>query len=180
MGCQSLGVQHPGELFRLLRGVVDPCEEGVLKGDASPRGDEILLAVVQEVVEGIRLRRGMRRSRSSWFGACSDTARVLCSLAPASRSIAPRTPTVDMVMWRAPIPTSALSASCARSTLGTLSSGSPIPMNTTLVTRVPKCSSSETTWSTISCGARLRAKPPYPWRRTCIASGNPPARRRTR
>ena len=78
-----------------------------------------------------------------------------------------------MVMWRAPIPTSALSASCARGTLGTLSSGSPIPIDTTLVTRVPKCSSSETTWSTISCGARLRAKPPLPVAQNVHRIGQP-------
>ena len=46
-------------------------------------------------------------------------------------------------------------------------------MNTTLVTRVPKCSSSETTWSTISCGARLRAKPPLPVAQNVHRIGQP-------
>mmetsp|Transcript_1337 Transcript_1337/g.2920 ORF Transcript_1337/g.2920 Transcript_1337/m.2920 type:complete len:227 (-) Transcript_1337:612-1292(-) len=115
----------------------------------------------------------MRRSRRSWSGACSDTARVLCRRAPANRSSDRGTPTVEMVMCRAPMPTSALSASCARRTLGMLSNGSPIPMNTTFVTRTPKCSSNDTTWSTISCGAKLRANPPFPVAQKVHRMGHP-------
>ena len=138
-----------------------PREQRVLERHPSPRGDEVLLAVVQEVVERVRARRGMSRSRRAWSGAWRDTASVLCSLAWASASSDPRTPTVLMVMCLAPIPTSALRASCALRTLGTFSNGSPIPMNTTFVTLRPKCSSRDITWSTISWGARLRADPPF-------------------
>ena len=48
-----------------------------------------------------------------------------------------------------------------------------MPMNTTFVTRVPKCSSSDTTWSTISCGARLRANPPLPVAQNVQRMGQP-------
>mmetsp|Transcript_9366 Transcript_9366/g.36434 ORF Transcript_9366/g.36434 Transcript_9366/m.36434 type:complete len:223 (-) Transcript_9366:578-1246(-) len=122
---------------------------------------------------GYALALGMSRSLSSWLGACREMASVDWSLARASLSIAPLTPTVDMVMCLDPMPTSLLSASCALSTFGTLSRGSPMPMNTMCVTRSPKCSSRLTTWSTISCVARLRANPPFPVAQNVHRIGHP-------
>mmetsp|Transcript_2646 Transcript_2646/g.10154 ORF Transcript_2646/g.10154 Transcript_2646/m.10154 type:complete len:243 (-) Transcript_2646:212-940(-) len=76
-------------------------------------------------------------------------------------------------MCLAPMPTSLFSASCALKTLGTFNKGSPIPMNTTFVTLVPKCSSSATTWSTISCAAKFRANPPFPVAQNTHRIGHP-------
>jgi len=48
-----------------------------------------------------------------------------------------------------------------------------MPMNTTCVTRSPKCSSRCTIWSTISCVARLRANPPFPVAQKVHRIGHP-------
>lgn len=42
-----------------------------------------------------------------------------------------------------------------------------------LLTRVPKCSCTVSTWSTISCGRRLRAKPPLPVAQNVHRIGQP-------
>jgi hypothetical protein len=67
--------------------------------------------------------------------------------------------TVLMVMLRAPIPISSLSDRCAATTDGIFSMGSPIPINTTLDTRCPKCS-----WMLSTCqkppSRQLRASVP--------------------
>ena len=77
------------------------------------------------------------------------------------------TPLVLMVMWRAPRPNRSvsLSASAAASTASVLSSGSPMPMNTMLVTRCPSASMwrrQNNAWSTISAASRSRQKPSSP------------------
>ena len=63
-----------------------------------------------------------------------DTAKVSCSECSfscrASIPMALGTPTVDTVMWRAPIPRSALMNRAAAVTARRLRRGSPIPMKT--------------------------------------------------
>mmetsp|Transcript_32005 Transcript_32005/g.101918 ORF Transcript_32005/g.101918 Transcript_32005/m.101918 type:complete len:241 (-) Transcript_32005:337-1059(-) len=115
----------------------------------------------------------MSFSRRAWLGAWMLTASVdWCSYSAILR-IALGTPTVEIVMLRAPMPTSTLRARCAAMTPRRLSRGSPIPMNTTLDTRRPKWASMVSTWSTISCGRRLRAKPPLPVAQNVQRMGHP-------
>ncbi len=83
-------------------------------------------------------------------------------------------PTVEIAVWRWPMPTSG-SRSHAASTLSRLSIGSPMPMNTQLVTpcgadsRRRKCSA----WSTISDAVRLRANFIWPVAQKVHVSGQP-------
>ena len=72
----------------------------------------------------------MSCSRSAWLGAWMDTASVACRRWPARRTMAWGTPTVLMVMWRAPMPTAEFRKRTAASTARRFSSGSPMPMNT--------------------------------------------------
>jgi hypothetical protein len=64
-------------------------------------------------------------SLSSWVGACMDIASVFCSLWLASFMMLLGTPTEEMVMWRAPMPTFAVRNLLAASTERMLSRGSP-------------------------------------------------------
>lgn len=61
----------------------------------------------------------------------------------------------------------------AGSTFLRLSIGSPMPMNTMLLTRSPKHCSTASTWSTISCAARWREKPPLPVAQNAHFSAQP-------
>jgi len=72
-------------------------------------------------------------------------------------------PTVDRVRRRAEIPTSPWSRSTADQTWSKFASGSPIPMNTTWVTRRGAPSRwAATTCSTISPARSCRVNPPWP------------------
>ena len=74
-------------------------------------------------------------------------------------------PTVETVRWRADSPRSSCSRSTAPHTAASLASGSPIPMNTTLLTRRPPSRArraARTTCSTISPVVRWRVKPACP------------------
>ena len=86
-------------------------------------------------------------------------------------------PTVDTVTRRGAIAKALgwTSRRTAGSTAGRLSSGSPIPMKTTLLMRRPGSSSSRMrqTWSTISAVVRLRPKPRAPVAQKLHASGQP-------
>mmetsp|Transcript_10933 Transcript_10933/g.45924 ORF Transcript_10933/g.45924 Transcript_10933/m.45924 type:complete len:441 (+) Transcript_10933:2307-3629(+) len=52
---ELLGVEQPGERLGVLRRVVHARQQGVLERHAAPRRDEVLLAVVQQVVQRVRL-----------------------------------------------------------------------------------------------------------------------------
>jgi len=123
--------------------------------------------------EAWRPHLGTIDSRTSCVGACRLMASVDCVLYCASLAIALGTPTVEMVMWRAPIFMVLFMNSCACITDGRLSSGSPIPMKTMLLTRVPNSSWMWRTWSMISYGMRLRAKPPLPVAQKVQRMGQP-------
>ena len=57
---------------------------------------------------GNALAEGMSLSLNSWVGACNETARVACNRCAASLDNALGTPTVDIVKYRPPMPTSRL------------------------------------------------------------------------
>ena len=80
---------------------------------------------------------GMSSRRSSSNGVCKLTARC-ASLSFKKRSKPFRTPTVETVIRRGliAIPQSAVSTWSTRSSSSMLSKGSPIPMNTRLVSSV--------------------------------------------
>ena len=74
-------------------------------------------------------------------------------------------PTVDIVMCRADSPRSSWIRSIAAHTAASLASGSPMPMNTTLLSRRPAARArraATTTCSTISPVVRWRSKPAWP------------------
>ena len=71
---------------------------------------------------------GMISSRSFWLGAWRLTARIDWSLAAARRANVLGTPTVEMVMCRAPMPSSLFMNVCASRTFFRFIIGSPIPM----------------------------------------------------
>mmetsp|Transcript_24702 Transcript_24702/g.53909 ORF Transcript_24702/g.53909 Transcript_24702/m.53909 type:complete len:317 (+) Transcript_24702:533-1483(+) len=115
----------------------------------------------------------MMLSRSAWLGAWMETARVALTSCWARRTMALGTPTVEMVRKRAPIPICWFRSWQDLMTLGRFSSGSPMPMNTTLLTRLPNSSCTVITWSMISCGIRLRANPPLPVAQKVQRMGQP-------
>mmetsp|Transcript_34580 Transcript_34580/g.107963 ORF Transcript_34580/g.107963 Transcript_34580/m.107963 type:complete len:283 (+) Transcript_34580:658-1506(+) len=106
-------------------------------------------------------------SRSSWVGACRDTARRTEAGSPASiRREIPRgtAPTVDMVTGLAPRPKSSRSvvrSLAAATTPSWFSSGSPMPMKTTLWMSLRTVRASRTC-SRISPASRLRMRPNVP------------------
>ena len=91
-------------------------------------------------------------------------------------------PTVEIAVWRWPMPRSGRRSQAA-STFSMLSIGSPMPMNTQLVTRAgplrpPLCGRSSrrrkwSAWSRISEAVRLRAKRMRPVAQNVHVSGQP-------
>ena len=74
-------------------------------------------------------------------------------------------PTVEIVMWRADSPRSPWNRSTLGQTAARFAIGSPIPMNTMLLTRRPTSRArrdARTTCSTISPTVRWRVKPAWP------------------
>ncbi|MNP34740.1 hypothetical protein D3C76_1280440 [compost metagenome] len=110
---------------------------------------------------------GTISSRMASFGACSEIASATSIISP-SLSSAGTTPEVESVTRRLdrPKPKSSSMISIAGTTLVRFSSGSPIPIITTLVIgRVPVTFAAPTifaarqTWPMISDTRRLRLKP---------------------
>ncbi len=109
---------------------------------------------------GHRALCGITRVRTSSVVALRDSARF-ASHSARKRRMPGRTPAVDTVTWRGERPgkTSVRPRTAAKTASG-LSSGSPIPMKTTL--RGGRSSSSAAAtryWSTISPARRLRPIP---------------------
>ncbi len=84
---------------------------------------------------GYRSLSGTRRERSSSSAAWRLTARPTCHGLSVNLRIPGTKPTVDTVIDRAPMPITAIIRRSDSNTLSKLASDSPIPMNTTLVTR---------------------------------------------
>ena len=120
---------------------------------------------------GQRLLIGMRASRCASVVALSETASFTWVSSP-SRRIIGTSPLVETVTWRWEKlgPSSSSSSSSAALSWSKLWSGSPIPMNTRLVSgrgAGPSPSSTSRrlarwTWSTISPAVRCRASPMVP------------------
>jgi hypothetical protein len=101
----------------------------------------------------------MMPSRWVAVGAWREMARRNCSGRRASCSMPGRMPTVETVIWRAPMPkpSGSLRILSAESTALQLRSGSPMPMNTTLVGLSSGVRSTiSRTWPAISNTERLR------------------------
>ena len=119
---------------------------------------------------------GMSSRRSGGDGACNETANRNCSPRFANFARLGRMPTVETVMCRAPIPNPAgwFRIVSVVSTASQLSSGSPIPMNTTLV---GCCAGSRNTisrtWPAISPAERLRRNPMRPVAQKTQPSAHP-------
>ena len=103
----------------------------------------------------------MREARSSGKGSCRLTARWQ-RLSSRKRSRVGSTPTVESVtrFGLQPSPQSEVMISRALDTSSQLSSGSPMPMKTTLVRISASLMSSS--WEMISLAVRLPWKPPRP------------------
>jgi hypothetical protein len=118
--------------------------------------------------------------RSASSGACSDTASDT-SLASESLSIIGTRPAVDRVtrLLARPKPLSSRIRPMARTTLSKFSSGSPMPIMTTLVSlrwwcgTLPRCFAATQTWPMISAVLRLRLKPWVPVEQKVQASPQP-------
>ena len=120
---------------------------------------------------------GINSRLNSSFGACNDSASVTGSSSSAANfSIALCIPTVEIVMRRAPIPMphSAASVRTAATTGRKFASGSPIPMNTTLLIRsTPSSRFSLHTCSTIRPADKFPSSPPSPLAQNRHPTGHP-------
>ncbi len=108
----------------------------------------------------------MIRERTSSVAALSDTAKLTGYQAASSR-IAGTIPAVETVTLfpASANPNGESRISIARDTSGTFSSGSPIPMKTTFVSRSPRPASrraAKHAWCMISADVRLRRNPDLP------------------
>ena len=119
---------------------------------------------------------GMILRRSSSFGACRLRASVTGSSNAHSLRIAAGSPTVLIVILRAPIPRphGAFSVRMASITAPAFASGSPIPMKTTFVMRpTPSMRPSRQTCSTIRPAVRLPSTPSSPEAQNRQPTGQP-------
>ena len=127
-----------------------------------------------------------RFSGTSWFrksstGACKEIANDT-SVSVISRSMPGTTPAVETVTFRfeIPYPKSSIMIEIAGRTASILRSGSPIPINTTLVTarslpgiRPARRRSAIRTWPTISPATRFELKPCFPVEQNVQSSTHP-------
>src|SRR6185437_5326381 len=158
------------ELLRQHRRVVDAAHQGVFEGDGGARlARRVTRTGVSSSSMPQRLLSGTSCVRNSSLGACSDTASDTSATSP-SLSIIGTTPAVESVtrLDASPKPRSSRIRLIALTTLSKFSSGSPMPIITTLVMRrcwwvtLPSCFAACHTCPMISEAARLRLKPCVP------------------